>query len=80
MISQNKNSYHRNCSYEKLKKTWSEINKVLNGCKYIQKDMYLCGNKTIITDSERVANKFNKYFINASHDLTNQRGETKSHY
>lgn len=25
--------------------------------------MYLCGNKTIITDSERVANKFNKYFI-----------------
>ena len=42
--------------------------------------MYLCGNKTIITDSERVANKFKKYFINASHDLTNQCGETKSHY
>ena len=42
--------------------------------------MYLSKKGSIMTDSEAVANKFNKYFIDVSHDLINllkQRFTTK---
>ena len=64
---------------EILKKTWSEINKILSRKGNKQNGYILSDNGKFITDQKQVANKFNHFFTNVAENLSKsiKKGNTK---
>ena len=61
-----------------VKKTWTLIKETLQQKKRQELPIEFIWNDPIITDLDEIANKFNTYFINIGHSLSEQIHETRS--
>ena len=52
-----------------IRKTWKQLNNILNGHKKNQQISQLSINGTLISDQKVIANKFNSYFTNVAFEL-----------
>ena len=52
-----------------IKKTWKEINKILNRKKIDHPNIHLTINGQLTYDKKKIANNFNQYFINVAYNL-----------
>ena len=62
------------------KKTWNEINKILNRKKTTGKNFQLLLNGILTSDKKRIANNFNHYFVNVAENLSKQIPNTNNKY
>ena len=54
------------------KRTWSQINKILNRKSVTSKNTLLNVNGQLIDDNKKIANTFNRYFVNVAENLSKQ--------
>ena len=59
---------------------WTEINKILKTKTKINEDICLSDNGTTLLDTNKVASKFNDYFINISQNLLKNLGKTNNQF
>ena len=81
LISKSKQNHFSAFFQENLKsskKLWNKNNELINKKQKRIDDLFLCKNGVIITKQKKVANKFNKYFINFAQNLLKDLGESNS--
>ena len=55
---------------------WSKINEVLQNTKRLDETLYICDNGMTISDTTKIASKFNNYFTNVAQELLKKLGKT----
>ena len=63
-----------------IKKTWNEINKILNRKTNVQGSFQLNINGVTTSNNSKIANCFNKYFINVADNLCKKIPQTNNKY
>ena len=63
-----------------IKKTWNEINKILNRKRKTQLNLHLNINGTLTTDKTKISNTFNQYFVNVADNLSKKIPLTNNKY
>ena len=63
-----------------IKKTWNEINKILNRKRKTQQNFNLSINGSVTTDKTKIANNFNQYFINVADSLSKKIPQINNQY
>ena len=72
LIKKSKKNYYKIFFSENannIKKTWKQLNNILNKHKKNQQISQLSINGTLISDQKIIANKFNSYFTNVAYEL-----------
>ena len=59
---------------------WTKINEILKNESKINEDIYLSDNGTTLLDTNKVASKFNYYFINVSQNILKNLGKTNNQF
>ena len=59
---------------------WTKIYEILKNKNKINEDIYLSDNGTTLLDTNKVASKFNDYFINISQNLLKNLGKTNNQF
>ena len=54
-------------------KMWSKINEVLQNKKRLDETLHICDNGITISDTTKIANKFNNYFTNIAQEKNKQQ-------
>ena len=61
-------------------KMWSKINEFLQNKKRLDETLYICGNGITISDTTKIANKFNNYFTNVAQEVVKKLRKTNNKF
>ena len=59
---------------------WSKINEVLQNKKRLDETIHVCDNGITISDTTKIANKFNNHFTNVAQELLKKTGKTSNKF